>query len=304
MDDQPADVDPGDASGQAPIGPGSAAWLLSLASAWAVGGVVTGTAVEGFGVHGTAFLRFLPAVPLVAWLARRAGARPLPRPRDAGPLGLLGVLFFAQIATFNGGATLTTGPRVVLLIFTYPLLVPLVAPLVVPAERFRGRSLLGAGIAFAGVAWVLGADAAGGGGNLAGDALELLSALLIALNLALTKRLCGRIDKWVVLLWRFAVAEALFLAVLLLQGPPDLGAATPQAWAAVVFQAVVVSVFCFLSFQVLLTRHNSSDATVFLSATPLLGVAAGAVLLDQPVDPNLVVGGLLAAAGIVVAVRR
>jgi len=149
--------------------------------------------------------------------------------------------------------------------------------------------------------WVLWSDL--GGGHLAGDLIELFSALLIALNIALMKRLCYKMDKWKVLLWRFIIAEALFLILAFSTGIPHPGSVSADAWLAVAFQALVVSIFCFASFQVLLERHNSSQVTVFFFATPFFGALFGVVLLGEPFDLNLLWGNIFVATGILLTVR-
>ena len=54
-----------------------------------------------------------------------------------------------------------------------------------------------------------------------------------------------------------------------------------DAWTAIAIQSLAVSVFCFLSWQYLIARHNSSNLSVFFFASPLIGMMLGIVLLNE-----------------------
>lgn len=286
--------------GQAPIDAVAVQWLLLLIALWGANSVVVKLSVRDLQPFWAAFLRFSPAVVFLALLARRKGASLGVSIRELASISLLGGLLFLQIFLFNAGSQLTTGGRVTLFIFAYPLMVPWVSALIIPQERLKGRVVVGTVIAFAGLAVALRAGLSGAGNTLKGDLIELASALVLAVGVAYNKRLMYRIEKWTLLFWRFAVAVALFLVFALMFEELEPAKVASDAWLALAYQAVIVSMFCFASFQYLLSRHNSSSVAVFFFATPLAGMLIGMVLLDEPFDPALLTGALLVGAGIMV----
>lgn len=75
--------------------------------------------------------------------------------------------------------------------------------------------------------------------------------------------------------------------------------------ASLAFTVLLVNVFGHGSFYYLLRRYDASLIAPMTLMGPLIGVICGVVLLGDPVTWQLVVGGLLALAGVaVVAARR
>lgn len=291
--------------GQAPITAPVTAFISLLILLWAGNSVVVKLTVRDFHPLWAAFLRFGPAVPFLGIVAWRLKVNLKIGGRHLLAVALLGVQLFVQILLFNAGSQHTTGGRVTLFIFAYPLMVPWFAAALMHQERLRGQVLIGSAIAFAGLAFALRSNLHGAGETLRGDLLELASASVLAFGVALNKRLTYSIDKWKVLFWRFTVAVVLFGLAAALTEPVDFTSVRPDAWASLAYQSIVISMFCFGAFQWLLARHNSSSFSVFFFATPLAGMLIGMVLLDEPFDPGLLVGCILVGIGIwVVNARR
>lgn len=286
--------------GQAPIDSFAASWLLLLIVLWAANSVVVKLSVRDFEPLWAAFLRFCPSIAFLGVMVRRKGAALMVPARDFGAIALLGALLFLQIFLFNLGSQHTTGGRVTLFIFAYPLMVPWMSALLMPQERLRGRVVLGTIVAFAGLAFALRADLGSVGDTLKGDLIELASSVVLALGVAYNKRLMYRLNKWTVLFWRFTIAVLMFLVCALAFERLEPASVATDAWVALVYQGIVVSMFCFASFQHLLSRHNSSSVAVFFFATPLAGMLVGMLLLDEPFDPALLIGALMVGAGILV----
>ncbi len=286
--------------GQAPVDTCTVSWLLLLIVLWATNSVVVKLSVRDLDPFWAAFLRFSPAVAFLGIMTRRTGAAFIVPARDFASIVVLGALLFLQIFLFNMGSQFTTGGRVTLFIFSYPLMIPWVSALLMPQERLEKRTVLGTIVAFAGLVFALRANLGGTGDTLRGDLIELASSVVLALGVAYNKRLMYRLDKWTVLFWRFAVAVLLFLVSALAFERLEPADVAVEAWAALAYQAIVVSMFCFASFQYILSRHNSSNVTVFFFATPLAGMLIGMVLLGEPFDPALLIGALMVGVGILV----
>jgi len=292
------------AAGQLPITSGVYLWLLAVMILWASNTVVVKIAVRDIEPFWAAFLRFGMALPFMALFVKRHGAGFLLTGRQWFQVGLLAVLFVTQIFLLNVGSRFTTGGRVSLIIFSYPLLIPLVAPLFLRDEPLRMRTLAGCAVAFFGLLIALWYDVAfDAGGTLKGDMIELASCLVLAVLTVYNKYLTQSIDKWKILFWQMNVGVSLFFLGALMFEEMDMAAVQFDAWTALFYQALIISVFCFLSWQFLLARHNSSRLTVFFFAAPVFAIVLSIILLGESLEAELLIGGLLVGIGIYIVNR-
>ena len=291
-------------AGQMPMTAGVCLWMLVIMVTWASNAVVVKIAVRDVPPFWAAFLRFGFALPFMGlFIGRRTDGLGLVG-REWLQVGLLAFLFVSQIFLFNLGSQFTTGGRVSLIIFSYPLLVPLVAPLLLKDEPLKAKMLLGCAVAFCGLLVSLWYNlGAGGESTLRGDLIELVSCLVLAVATVYNKRLTQLIDKWKILFWQMVFGVSLFLAGALGFEEMNFGVVGLDAWAALLYQSLGISVFCFLSWQNLLARHNSTKMSVFFFAAPLFGMALSIPLLGEAMEPGLVAGCCLVGAGIFIVNR-
>lgn len=266
---------------------------------WASNAVVVKIVVRDLPPLWAAFLRFGIALPFMALFIKRRGCGLFLLGRQWLQVGLLAVLFVSQIFLFNIGSRYTTGGRVSLIIFSYPLLVPLVAPFFLQDEPLRLKTLLGCTIACCGLCISLWYDLLWeGGSTFKGDLIEIGSCLVLAILTVYNKRLTMSIDKWKILFWQMHFGLLLFLAGALVLEEPNFAGVAPDAWLALLYQALGISVFCFLSWQFLIARHNSARVSVFFFAAPLFGVLLSIPLLGERLEPELLIGCMLVGAGV------
>lgn len=285
--------------GQRPLTAGLYLWLFAVIVMWASNTVVVKIALKDLPPFWAAFLRFGAALPFLAVFIWFQGDGFRLRGRQWGQVFLLALLFVSQIYLFNLGSRYTTGGRVSLIIFAYPLIVPLLAPFFIKEEHLCGRVLTGCLIAFSGLVaafWYSLIHQAGS--TLKGDLIEMVSCLLLSLSIVYNKRLAQRMDKWKVLFWEFHFSVILFFMGALLFEGIDIRSVGADAWIATAYQCLAISVVCFMSWQYLLAHHNASKLTVFFFAAPLIGMALGVVLLGESLEPGLLVGSLLVGFGI------
>lgn len=285
--------------GQKPLTTPVILWIMLLIVLWAANSVIVKVSVSGFPPMFTALMRFGMAFPIAAaFILTRIKKLSINR-GEFFKLFLLGILSGLQIFTFNYGAQFTTGGRITLFIFTYPLMIAFFSPLIVKTETFSARVLWGSLIAFAGLLvplrdHLVSFDSA----LLKGDLTELLSAVILTVVILYNKRLMLTINRWKIFFWRYLFMVLFFLAGTLLLEDWGTRETHWTAWAAVFYQTFVVSVFCFLSFQYILSNHNSAKISVFFFATPLLGMLIGILLLGEKADASLFAGCLLVGLGI------
>ncbi|HKP25447.1 MAG TPA: EamA family transporter [Dongiaceae bacterium] len=172
-------------------------------------------------------------------------------------------------------------------------------------ETLGWRRIAGMITAFAGVMLIAGEP------RFSDDPWPLLSVVGAAFAWSLgniqVKALGDEIDAvtlngWIALL----AAPQLLLASWLIEGPQwqAILDATWISWAALVFQAVVIAIFTYWIWYNMMRRYPVNLVIPFTLLLPMIGVAAGALLRDETVTWQMIVGGLATIAGVGIIVLR
>jgi drug/metabolite transporter (DMT)-like permease len=175
----------------------------------------------------------------------------------------------------------------------------------VPSERLGPAQWTGIGLAFAGMALAFADGFAADRASLLGDAFGAIAAILWAATTVVirsTRLTSASATK--TLFYQLAVAAATLPIASIVIGEPGVVAITPLAVANLLYQGVVVTFASYLTWFWLLTRYLAGRLAVFTFLTPLFGVAAGVVVLSEPLRPVFVGAVLLVGAGIYLVNRR
>ncbi len=271
---------------------------------WAGNFVAVKAAIASVPPIGFQLLRFGLAaailLPIVRW--REGSVR---WPAGTGrALFLMGAFGFGvyQVLWSTGLAQTTAGNSAILIAST-PIFTVLVA-VATRAERGHPARLIGALVAFGGVALVAGHDGLNLAGAGFGDLITVLAAALWGTYLALSARFLAVMSPLRLAAWAIVAG----VAILAVPGGVQLASAgpawvTPAALAAIAYSALLAAALA----QVILFR-----AVALLGPTrianlqflvPALTVGLAAVVLGEPVLPIQLAGGALVVAGIVVARR-
>jgi drug/metabolite transporter (DMT)-like permease len=285
--------------------PGAAA-LAAIAALLAFNQIVIVWVNEGLQPVFFAGLRSLLATLFVsAWL-RLSGRMPRYLPGTLGPGLLIGAVFAAEFLCLFLALDLTSVPRAVIIFYSMPVWLALMAHVGLPGERLTPLRLAGLGLAFAGTVVAI-LDRSGGAaapGTLAGDLLALGAAWGWAGTAFLARRpRLAPLGAEVQLLWMVAVSGPILLAAAPLFGPlvRDF---RPSHAGWLVFQSSVVVAGGFIGWLWLLSIYPAATVASFAFLTPVFGLALAAAILGQPVGPGLVLALALVAAGIVLVNRR
>jgi O-acetylserine/cysteine efflux transporter len=172
-------------------------------------------------------------------------------------------------------------------------------------ETMGWRRIVGMVTAFAGVMLIAGEP------RFSDDPWPLLSVIGAAFAWALgniqVKSLGDEIDAvtlngWIAIL----AAPQLLLASWLIEGPQwqNIPDATWISWAALLFQAIVIAIFTYWIWYNMMRRYPVNLVIPFTLLLPMIGVAAGALLRDETVTWQMIVGGLATVAGVGIIVLR
>jgi drug/metabolite transporter (DMT)-like permease len=234
-----------------------------------------------------AVLRFGQGGLLLVFLLLLVGARDLLRVKwhDLPLLILLGAVEFTVFpVTFNASLRLIEASRGALLLATIPLWSALLAR-VARSERLAPRQVVGVFLSLGGVGLALaerGVGGQGGLGNLAGDALMLVTALCGAAYAVLAQRAFARYNALTVTTYAMVLGTLLLLPVALVEGLVGvLPRLDPQTVALLVFLGVFGGALGFFLWTFALTRLTPTQVAVYINLNPLVAMVLAAALLAE-----------------------
>lgn len=190
---------------------------------------------------------------------------------------------------------------------TLPLMVPLAA-FILGVERVRPRTLLGIGLSFVGVVWIVSRGEPGSLGRLSlggGEFLVLIAVANYALYSVLVRRKPAALDPLVFLAATMVTGLLVlmpFWAVELARGatiPRDAGSI-----AAVLYIGVFASLLAFVLWNRCVAMLGASVTGASFHLVALFTAALAFLLLDEPVRPFHLIGIALILAGFAVATVR
>jgi drug/metabolite transporter (DMT)-like permease len=213
---------------------------------------------------------------------------------------LVALLFAVEYLCVAQALRQTSAGHTVVFLYTSPVFAAIGLHLKLPAERLSGIQWGGIAIAFGGVAYAfLGGGTSGGQASLWGDVLALAGgAAWGATTVAIRSSSLSVTAPNQTILYQLGGAFALLLPVAMLTGQTYF-TPTPLVWAALAYQTFVMSFLSLLLWFWLLRHYLASRLGVFTFLTPVLAVVLGALLLDEPLEPQFVLGTAIVLTGVV-----
>jgi len=105
------------------------------------------------------------------------------------------------------------------------------------------------------------------------------------------------------MLYQLVVSVPLLAVAALLLGERVTAWPSALALGSLVYQTVWVVSITFVIWFALIVRYSASRLSAFTFLTPLFGVAAGHVVLDEPITPAFAAAVVLVVAGLVLVNR-
>ncbi len=298
---------PEDASqARGPLTPGSGAFAALLAALWGGNPVAIKVGLDDAPPLRLGWMRIaIGGVVVLAWaLASRQSLRVLRS--EWLPLAALGLLFSTQLAFMNIGQDRTTVGHAAVITATFPLWTGLFAHFIVPGDRYTTMRVAGTVVAYLGVVVVLSGGLDGGnveGVTIAGDLLTLVSAMLLGARQVYLSQGSQVIAIHKLLLAQSVIGVASFLIASALFEDEAYHMSSRLA-VALFYQGAVIAGFGFLGNVWLLQRYLPSRVSAVQLTTPVWGVLLGALILDEAIGLELVLGGALVIVGSVLSQRQ
>jgi drug/metabolite transporter (DMT)-like permease len=211
-----------------------------------------------------------------------------------------GVLFAGEFLLIFWGLTYTSASRAVIFLYTSPFVVALGAQIFIPGERLHIIQVAGLCCAFAGVIAAF-SESLNLPSNrmLIGDAMLVGAAVFWGATTVLVKASpLSRISPGKTLLYQLVVSFFVLLLWSRAMNEPGIIKLTPLIVACVLYQIIWVAFITYLAWFWLIRKYPASRIASFTFLTPLFGVLAGGLLLNEPLTGTLILALILVGAGI------
>jgi drug/metabolite transporter (DMT)-like permease len=250
-------------------------------------------------------LRSFAATLIVAAVAKARGQTLLARDGTLWSGIAAGVLFGAEFILIYQGLVYTTATRAVLFIYVAPFFVVLGARILLPADRFHLPQWAGLALSFAGMLVAFGVPTpALDPRQIFGDLMMVGAALLWAATTLLVKASALiRASSEKVLLYQLIVSGPMMALASYLAGEQVPHAVSPLVLGAFAYQTVWVVGVTYVLWFALVARYSANRLSAFTFLTPLFGVAAGHLVLGEPLTPAFAAAVALVAGGLILVNR-
>lgn len=274
--------------------------LLVLCASWGLQQVAVKLASVGISPFFQAGIRSLGATLLLLvwmWLRRI----PILQRDGSGRWGVLaGLLFGGEFMLIFWGLEFTNASRAVIFLYLSPFVVAIGAHLFVPGERLRWIQVIGLVGAFSGILLAFGESMRFPSREmLIGDSMLALAAILWGSTTVLIKASVLRtLAPSKTLLYQLGVSAVLLLGASRVVDEPGITQLTPLILGSLLFQTFWVAFVTYLAWFWLVRHYPAGRLSAFTFLTPLFGVLAGHLVLDEPLSLILLAALLLVGLGI------
>lgn len=167
-------------------------------------------------------------------------------------------------------------------------------------EGVSRASWMGVAAATLGAALIAGRP--GGAGSVLGVALSIGSLLIfLAWLVVLKKAPSAKAPMAMPAATVIVAALAILPIALIMHGPPKLDVSA-GAWAGIIGQGVLSTLFATAAWQWGASRTSSASAGVFINLEPLFGATVGVLAFGDAITLALGIGGMLILAGSLIVV--
>jgi drug/metabolite transporter (DMT)-like permease len=137
------------------------------------------------------------------------------------------------------------------------------------------------------------------GASWQGDLLVMGGAFSAALSFQFGARLTPRYGAPAVTMWSVIIAGILLLPVLWFYAEPEeILQVAPAGWAAIAYLAAGSSIIAYMAWFYALSRGGIARISMWHFALPVVGIAAAAIFLGEPLTPLLLIATVVILLGV------
>jgi drug/metabolite transporter (DMT)-like permease len=218
---------------------------------------------------------------------------------------LAGILFALEFLLIYRGLLYTTATRAVLFLYSAPFMVVLAARWLVKGDHFHLMQWFGMALSFTGIVIAFGLPTpAADPYQTLGDVMMVGAAAAWAATILVIKvsRL-NQVSSEKTMLYQLVVSVPVLAAGVLAFGERIDAMPSALALGALAYQAVWVVCVTYMAWFALIVRYSASRLSSFTFLTPLFGVLAGHMVLNEPLSPPFALAVALVAIGLVLVNR-
>lgn len=217
---------------------------------------------------------------------------------------IAGALFGFEFLLIYRGLLYTTASRAVLFIYLAPFFVVLGARWLFPGDRFGLMQWAGLLMAFAGMVVAFGVPApASSPDQLLGDLMMAVAAASwAATTLVIKASALSRVSPEKTLLYQLALCVPIVTLGAIVFGERIAAMPSAVSLGSLAYQTIVVGT-TFSVWFALIVKFSASRLSAFTFLTPLFGVAAGHLVLGEPLTPVFALAVALVAGGLILVNR-
>jgi len=216
-----------------------------------------------------------------------------------------GTLFALEFVLIYRGLLYTTATRAVLFIYLAPFLVVIGTRWLVPGDRFTASQWLGLVLSFVGIVIAFGVPApAADPHQMLGDIMMIGAAVGWAgTTLIIKASALNRVSAEKTLLYQLVVSVPILGIGALAFGERIDAMPSALALGALAYQAIWVVSVTYAVWFALIVRYSAARLSAFTFLTPLFGVAAGHLVLNEPLTPPFALAVAVVTLGLVLVNR-
>ena len=278
---------------------GAIALMLMLCLTWGFNQVAIKIVLAEIPPYLQGMFRSSGALVVILLIARARGTKLFERDGSL-PAGLCcGVMFGVEFVLIFHGLQLTSASRAAVFLYTAPFFVA-AGSYQFLGERLRAIQWAGLAVSFAGVAFAIGVPQANVDARvLTGDLMVVGGAVLwAATTLCVKATRLGRCPPEKALGYQVATSIPVLGLAAWLAGETIPSVPGALSLSLLAFQAIWVVGMTFLIWFGLIRIYSASKLSAFTFITPLIGVAGGYLILDDPLTPAFGVAAVLVIAGL------
>jgi drug/metabolite transporter (DMT)-like permease len=288
-----------------PLDAAAVALVLALCVSWGFNQVAVKVALPDIPpLIQAAFRSTFGTLLLLGWVRLR-GVKLMEPDGTLVPGIVAGLLFALEFLLIFRGLVLTSASRASLFIYSAPFLVVIGARWFLPGDRFGRSQWLGLVLSFAGMVIAFGVPAPGADmRTLIGDLMLLLAgAAWGATTLVVKATSLVRAPYEKTLLYQLIVSAPVLALGAEVFGERVVEPPSALAVGSLLYQTLWVVGVTYLAWFALIQRYSASRLSAFTFLTPLCGVAAGHLVLGDPITPAFALAVALVVAGLVLVNR-
>ncbi len=183
-----------------------------------------------------------------------------------------------------------------------PLGVIILTPMFLPEEGLTAAKLVGLAVGFAGVMWLVAPGLTSGlGNNLPGELMMLGSTISYAAGNIYARRNVRGLRPMIPALFQVGFAAAIIVPLaLIIDQPFSRVHAAPEAFVAIAWLGLLGSGAAYLCYFTILSHWGATRTSTVSYLLPVVGIAAGALVMGDPITPGRIGGTVLIVAGIAI----